>query len=160
MRALVLCVAVACASDKPLRPHSRTTPDETSSARRTDCSADPIALIQAAYAPYLADELPGRLAHATCWTLDTFHLIDRSAQETAAAGTTLLGFDPIIDAQDADLAHFHIREASPGSFRVAFENYGRQSSVMWALKQEDDAWRTHNLWGDGWELRKALAEPE
>jgi len=118
----------------------------------------PTALITAIYEPLLAGE----------WHEDEMAFF---SAETRAEWQALLdedpsglGFSPLVDGQDAELADFAILAESGSAQRaqvaVSFTNFGAPRMLVFALVPEDGGWRVDDISGtneDGeWQLSELL----
>jgi hypothetical protein len=118
----------------------------------------PEALIEALYAPYLADQIPDD-------QLDFFGSDTRAAWEALMEEDEYgLGFDPVVDGQDFAITEIAISEpeqAGKGAeLVVEFENFGEPRLMIYTLINEA-GWLVHDIeavHGDGWRLRELLGE--
>jgi|GEM_PF-4522500 len=137
---------------------TRSGPSSTGGApdRPPACPDDPVAMVRAAYAPYLADQLPVPLVQATCWSTHTRAAIVAAQAKADASGTPFPGFDPLIDAQDYQIDAVLIEKASPTALVARFSNFGTPQAVTWTIQSEDGHPRVQDLHTDRWRLSERL----
>ncbi len=120
------------------------------------CPADPVALVEAAYAPYLGGGAPPDLPVATCWSGAMAARI--AATRAAAAAMEDIappGFDPVIDGQDWQLSNLAVRAVDADTVEARFDNFGTPSVVTWELVDEG-GWRVADLRTARWTLSELL----
>ncbi|GLQ53469.1 hypothetical protein [Devosia nitrariae] len=119
----------------------------------------PEALIEAFYGPFLVDEVPDD-------ELSFFSKDTRTAWELLMEQDDYgLGFDPVVDGQDFNIAGFAVSEPEPAGkgveVTVEFENFGEPRVMIYTLIEEDEGWLVHDIeavHGEGWRLRELLGE--
>jgi hypothetical protein len=130
----------------------------TACGGRPAAGSDPVSTVEAVYAPYVAHAAnPPALDNAAPWTADLAALIE--AAEGVEGG---LGFDPIIDGQDYEVAGLQIAAADGAAAGQAvvdarFTNLGDEVTVTYDLVQENGGWRVQDVRTEDWTLRGALA---
>ena len=124
--------------------------------RPPSCAADPIKMVRAAYGPYLSDTDPVPLAKATCWTTDMGTTLATATQAAEESGTALLGFDPLVNAQEWSIDAVMIERRSDLDVVAHFANFGTAQSVHWTLQDQDGALRVADLHTDSWRLSDRL----
>ncbi len=141
----------------PPRPAPPPPPQAAVAPPPRACPSDPVALVTVAYTPYLGDGLPPALLEATCWSADTRRLIEVArARADAEGGVPAPGFDPLVNAQDYELTGLEVSAIDADTVEARFANFGVAQVVRWDLVDEG-GWRVHDLNGEGWGLRAALA---
>ena len=124
--------------------------------RPPSCAADPVDMVRSAYAPYLAELEPGPLARAACWTPEMTRAIEGAEQRAAKSGRPLLGFDPLVNAQDSSVDALMIERRSDNEIVAHFANFGRAQSVHWSLEGASGTQRVADLHTDSWRLSERL----
>ncbi len=124
--------------------------------RPPSCATDPIKMVRAAYGPYLSDTDPVPLANATCWTTDMRTTLDTAARTAAKSGTAMLGFDPLVNAQEWSIEAVMVERRSKNEIVVHFTNFGTAQSVHWTLQDQSGALRVADLHTDSWRLSDRL----
>lgn len=119
---------------------------------------DPVQTVQALYQPYLAEAatLPD-LENVAPWTEDMEPLLARAADSEYG-----LGFDPVIDGQDFEIANLEVALEGPAddratTVRADFTNLGEATTVYFDMVRADDGWRVRDVHTDQWALRGLLA---
>jgi hypothetical protein len=79
-----------------------------------------------------------------------------------ARGEPILDFDPLIDAQDYQLADLNVStdgvvENSHATVRARFTNSGAPAEIVYDLVWEDGGWRVDNIRTSRWDLRVITA---
>jgi hypothetical protein len=119
---------------------------------------DPVSTVEAIYAPYVENVAnPPSLENAAPWTGDLETLIEAAAEVDGG-----IGFDPIIDGQEYEVAGLQVTSAdgatdTAAEVTAAFTNLGDPVTVTYDLVQEGGGWRVRDVRTDSWTLRGALA---
>ncbi|MBO85536.1 MAG: hypothetical protein CL927_09265 [Deltaproteobacteria bacterium] len=145
--------------DAAARAEEATAPTPTPAGppdRPPSCAANPVDMVRSAYAPYLAELEPGPLVRAACWTPDMAQAIEAAAQQAADAGTSLLGFDPLVNGQEFSVDALMIERRSDNEVVAHFTNFGRPQSVHWTLRGEPGTQRVSDLHTDSWRLSERI----
>jgi hypothetical protein len=101
---------------------------------------------------------PPALENAAPWTQDLDALIE--AARDVEGG---IGFDPIIDGQDYEVADLQVAvgdatASAATDVTATFTNLGDPVTVTYELVQEGGGWRVRDVRTDQWTLRGALAD--
>lgn len=126
---------------------------------------DPATVIRQLYDPYLT---PGatfpEFREQAPWSADLWALLDAMMARSQALNEPILDFDPLIAAQDYQLANLTVAsegvvEGSHAVVRASFNNLNQATDVIYDMVWEDDRWKVNNIRGDGWDLRQIAAAP-
>lgn len=138
---LLLC----CSSPPPAESPPSSPPPGPAGL---SCPApDPVALVQASYAPYTTRGGPTPdLLGATCWSADTGGRLKAAADRAAAeGGLAPPGFDPLVDGQDWDVTDLRVRAVDADTVEASFQNFQSPTTVTWELVVEGGGWRVRDL---------------
>lgn len=129
---------------------------------RVSPGADPVATVQALYAPYLENRNPPPLREAAPWTPELRSLLQRAEELNRQSGEMVIDFDPIIDGQDWSIDAVAVTLAEPphdGKAVVAarFTNLGAEVEVRYDLVETGGGWLVDNIRTQNWSLRGILA---
>jgi hypothetical protein len=124
--------------------------------RPPSCAPDPVKMVRAAYGPYLSDTEPVPLTKATCWTTSMGTALHAATDASDATGTALLGFDPLVNAQDWSIDAVMVERRSDLEIVAHFANFGTAQSVHWTLQDQDGALRVADLHTDSWRLSERI----
>ena len=110
----------------------------------------PEALIEAFYAPYLADPLDfNGDGEASFRSASLQGLYDADAAATPEGEIGTLDFDPYIGGQDWTLTDFEVGQADvngdTASIDVTFKNFGEVRNLTFELVMEDGGWKINDL---------------
>ena len=110
----------------------------------------PEALIEAFYAPYLADNMdfdPDAEIAFRSASLQGLYEADEAATLPGDQGT--LDFDPYIGGQDWTITDFEAGQAQvrgdTASIEVTFKNFGDMRKLTYELVKEDGGWKINDL---------------
>jgi len=143
--------------EAPATPEERTVPSTGGAPDRPPaCPADPVELVRAAYAPYLANEQPVPLDRAACWSTSTLAVIRGALDRAEASGTAPLGFDPLIDAQEFEIDAVLVERVDQNLLVARFSNFSTAHAVYWTLTTEEGHPRVDDLHTDRWHLLERL----
>lgn len=126
---------------------------------------DPSQVVRQLYDPYLTEGATfPELREAAPWSASLGALLEAMTARSRAIGEPILDFDPIIGAQDYQLADLNVvneavAENSHAVVRASFTNIGAREEIVYDLVWEGDRWRVDNIRGDGWDLRQVAAAP-
>jgi hypothetical protein len=158
-RAIVLgCAAVALAACS--RQDTKT--EDAPSAQPT---SDPAEVVRALYGPYLGQGAqPAEFRDQAPWSADLWAQLEAMVARSNAINEPILDFDPVIDAQEGDLANLNVTteavaENSHAVVRASFTNSGQPREVVYDLVWQDGAWRVDNIRTAAWDLRQIAAAP-
>ncbi|MFH1465984.1 MAG: hypothetical protein ABIO70_16485 [Pseudomonadota bacterium] len=146
--ALGLLALVAC--DRAHAPAAPAPPPEAAvgaGAAKPSCPQDPMAMVEQAYGPYLAGQMAD-LSTLVCWSARTGTLL----------ASRRLFYDPVVNAQDFQIADLAFESLDGGSIRATFTNFGTPVEVTWVLVREGGVWRVDDLMSGGGSLVKELQE--
>lgn len=120
---------------------------------------DPAEAIRPLYEPYLTPDatLPSFQQQAP-WSADLWTRLEAMTARSQALGEPILDFDPLIDAQDYQLADLTVStdgvvENSHATVRARFTNGGAPAEVVYDLVWENGGWRVDNIRTSRWDLR-------
>ncbi len=137
---------------------SRETPSEAPQA-----GPDPADTIRPLYDHYLTEgaEFPS-LEQQAPWSAAMFAALQAMMARSQALGEPILDFDPLIDAQDYQIANLNVTtdgvvENSHATVRASFTNSGAQTEVIYDLVWESGGWRVDNIRTSRWDLRAITA---
>lgn len=133
---------------------------ETAAPAGAPAGADPAAIVRQLYEPYLTQgaTLPPFREQAP-WSRALWAELEAMVARSQASGEPILDFDPLIDAQDYELAGVEVEteaevEASHAVVRARFVNLGAQSEVIYDLVWEGEGWKVDNIRTAEWDLRR------
>jgi hypothetical protein len=139
---------------------SRQTPEEAPPAAT---APDPAEVVRPLYAPYLnqGTEFPS-LGQQAPWSAAMLAALQAMTARSQARGEPILDFDPLIDAQDYQLADLNVStdgvvENSHATVRARFTNSGAPAEIVYDLVWEDGGWRVDNIRTSRWDLRVITA---
>ena len=155
-RAIVLGLAAVLAACSPPAQQVDSPPAP---------APDPAGVVRALYDPYLTEgaEFP-EFRNQAPWSLDLWRQLEAMMARSAVINEPIMDFDPLIDAQDYQLANLNVAtealaENSHASVRASFTNADRPSEVVYDLVWEGGAWRVDNIRTATWDLRQIAAAP-
>ena len=110
----------------------------------------PEALIEAFYAPYLADQMDFDAdAEASFRSASLQELYDADDAATLPGDQGTLDFDPYIGGQDWTITDFQIGQSrvdgDTASIDVSFKNFGDVRKLTYELVMEDGGWKINDL---------------
>lgn len=107
----------------------------------------PQALIEAVYAPYLAQQMAEDEASWRSEHLNALYQAD--ADRTPEGEMGALGFDPYINGQDWTITDLAIGEPAldgdSGTVTVTFKNFGVDQELVYTVVQEADGWKVDDV---------------
>lgn len=126
---------------------------------------DPASVIRPLYDRYLTEgaEFPD-IRNQAPWSASLWAALEAMIARSQAINEPILDFDPLIDAQDYQLANLNVAteavaENSHATVRASFTNAGRASEVVYDLVWEGGAWRVDNIRTAAWDLRQIATAP-
>lgn len=126
---------------------------------------DPAAVIRPLYDPYIAhaEQFPSFRDQAP-WSNELWTQLEAMMQRSETVNEPILDFDPLIGAQDYEIANLNVStealaEASHAVVRASFDNLGQRTEIVYDMVWEDDRWKVNNIRGDGWDLRQIATAP-
>ena len=121
---------------------------------------DPDMVVRQLYEPYLTPNatFPDFRDQAP-WSAGLWAQLEAMMARSQAANEPILDFDPVIGAQDHQLANLNvateaISENSHAVVRASFTNLGRGEEIVYDLIWEGDRWKVDNIRGRDWDLRQ------
>jgi hypothetical protein len=127
---------------------------------------DPAAVVRQLYDPYLTPNatFPAFRDQAP-WSAGLWAQLETMVARSQARNEPILDFDPVIGAQDHQLANLNvtteaISENSHAVVRASFTNLGRGEEIVYDLIWEGDRWRVDNIRGRDWDLRQISQQGE
>lgn len=124
---------------------------------------DPADAIRPLYDSYLTEgaTFPD-FEHQAPWSASLWAVLQAMVARSEARGEPILDFDPLIDAQDYQLADLNVTtdavvENSHASVRASFTNAGAPAEVVYDLVWENGGWRVDNIRTSRWDLRVIAA---
>lgn len=107
----------------------------------------PRALIEAVYAPYLADQSPDDEAGWRSTGLNALYKADEERTPEGEMGA--LDFDPYVDGQDFQITDLAIDEpvldGDKGTVTVRFRNFDQPREMVYSVVREADGWKVDDL---------------
>jgi hypothetical protein len=132
---------------------------------RADGILAPAETVRPLYDPYLSEgaQFPSFLDQAP-WSASLRDQLLGMMSRSEALNEPILDFDPLIDAQDYQIANLNvtteaIAENSHATVRASFTNAGRPTEVVYDLIWEGGGWRVDNIRTASWDLRQIAAAP-
>lgn len=126
---------------------------------------DPAMVIRQLYEPYLTEgaTFPDFQNQAP-WSASLWTLLQAMMARSQAINEPILDFDPLIAAQDYQLANLNVAtesmvEASSAVVRASFTNAATPTEVVYDMIWEGDRWKVDNIRGEGWDLRQIADAP-
>jgi hypothetical protein len=120
----------------------------------------PEALLEAFYAPYLADEIPEDQEQFFSAALDGLFKAD--AKNTPAGEIGAIDFDPFINGQDFNISELEIGEPEiedgTATVDVSFNNFDQPNVLTYDLVLEDGGWRIDDVAGENGDFTYRLTE--
>lgn len=157
-RAIILGVASAAALAACSRQEQKAETPATA-------APDPAAVIRPLYDRYFTEgaQFPEFREQAP-WSADLWAQLEAMVARSNAINEPILDFDPLIDAQDYQLADLNVAteavaENSHATVRASFTNAGNASEVVYDMVWEGGAWRVDNIRTAAWDLRQIAAAP-
>ena len=154
LAALGVAVLAACSQHNEEKAAEAATP-----------ASDPAAIIRPLYDRYLTEgaEFPD-VRNQAPWSDDLWTKLEAMMARSEAINEPILDFDPLIDAQDYQLANLSVTtdavvEDSHATVRASFANAGRPTEVIYDMVWEGGAWRVDNIRTATWDLRQIAAAP-
>ncbi len=139
------------------------SPPASEAPEASSAAPDPADTIRPLYDPYLTEgaSLPG-FEHQAPWSASLWETLQAMMARSQARGEPILDFDPLIDAQDYQLANLNVTtesvvENSHATVRASFVNAGAISEVIYDLVWENGSWRVDNIRTSRWDLRVIAA---
>jgi hypothetical protein len=167
LAATLIALGLACSGSPTAPVGPSTAPVATSTAPQGPSTApvatsgdDPVAVVRPMYEGYVG------AGPSTAWPpralLSTAFLaaLDAQAREPNPTGIPFPGFDPVVDAQDDEIADLRYEPHTTGDTAlvdVRFTNFGQPETVTWVLVRESGAWKVDDLRTAKWDLRASLA---
>jgi hypothetical protein len=113
------------------------------------------------YAPYLANGDPPEVKRYFSRGLRAqFDAVEKYEE---ANDTLIFDFDPVINAQDWELAGLSTVATMSGEkvqVVASFKNGGKSEKITYILVQEGESWKVDNMRAAKWDLRKLLKVPK
>lgn len=141
------------------QPQKAETPAEQGS-QAPRAVTDPAVVVRQIYGPYLVQDgaLPS-LEEAAPWSEAMRAALSDMNARAAQAEEPILGFDPIVDAQDFGITGVAassdgVVEGSHATVRATFNNFDQPQEVIYDLIWEDDRWVIDNVRTSDWDLRR------
>ncbi|MGE0742440.1 MAG: DUF3828 domain-containing protein [Hyphomonadaceae bacterium] len=125
---------------------------------------DPAAAIRPLYDPYIVEgEAFPAFEQQAPWSRDLWTSLEAMMVRSNARNEPILDFDPVIGAQDYQLAGLDVTTEAvvPNSHavvRARFSNLGQSEEILYDLVWEGEAWRVDNIRGADWDLRAIAAD--
>ena len=127
---------------------------------------DPAMVVRQLYDPYLTPNatFPAFRDQAP-WSAGLWAQLEAMMARSQAHNEPILDFDPVIGAQDHQLANLNvateaISENSHAVVRASFTNLGRGEEIVYDLIWEGDRWKVDNIRGRDWDLRQISQQGE
>ncbi|MNT07744.1 hypothetical protein D3C72_1424590 [compost metagenome] len=119
----------------------------------------PAALIEALYAPYLGN---GDTSGRDAFFSDGLTRLYEADAEKSQGDVGAIGFDPVIDGQDWDIADLHVGKAEIAGqsavVTVRFENFSAPVTLRYSLINEDGNWQVDDIESIAGDSRWTLSE--
>lgn len=120
----------------------------------------PRALIEAVYAPYLADSIPDGESD---WRSERLNaLYEADAARTPEGEIGALGFDPYINGQDWTITELSIGEpvleGDRGTVSVTFRNFDVEQTLVYSIVREADGWKVDDVESMAGEAQYVLSD--
>lgn len=138
---------------------------ETKSEAPAAAAPDPASVIRPLYDRYLTEgaQFPEFREQAP-WSASLWAQLEAMMARSEAINEPILDFDPLIDAQDYQIANLNVTteavaENSHAVVRASFTNADRPTEVVYDLVWEEGAWRVDNIRTAAWDLRQIVAAP-
>ncbi|QGZ93942.1 DUF3828 domain-containing protein [Terricaulis silvestris] len=144
-------------------PAGKQDEPATDSAGRA--MTDPAMVIRQLYEPYLT---PGAtfpdFQNQAPWSAGLWTTLQAMMARSQTINEPILDFDPLIAAQDYQLANLNVVtesmvEASTAVVRASFTNANTPTEVVYDMIWENDRWKVDNIRGAGWDLRQIASAP-
>lgn len=124
----------------------------------------PAAMVRALYDPYLTEGATFPAFGSLPWSSSLSAELDAMSARSEALNEPILDFDPVIDAQDYQLANVAVStdgmvENSHATVRASFTNMGQAREVVYDLVWENNGWRIDNIRTPEWDLRVIASAP-
>ena len=127
--------------------------------------ATPQALLEALYAPYLADGDVSDYEPFFSGHLNDLYAIDA---ENSQGEVGAIGFDPVIAGQDFKITNFAIGateiDGTAAKVTVTFDNFDSPQTLHYSLVDEDGAWKVDDIQSTTpefeWQLSEIFANAE
>lgn len=138
---------------------------KTDAAPPEQPASDPADVVRALYNPYLGQGAqPAEFRDQAPWSADLWAQLEAMIARSNAINEPILDFDPIMDAQDGELANLNVTtdavsENSHAVVRASFTNLGQPREVVYDLVWQEGAWRVDNIRTSAWDLRQIAAGP-
>lgn len=120
----------------------------------------PKELLEAFYAPYLANEIPENEPSFFSEALVDYYVAD--SENTPEGEMGALDFDPFIDGQDFDIADLEVGEPTirgdKARVAVTFTNFGTPIKIDFELVFEDGGWLIDDLVNENAEYSYRLTD--
>lgn len=120
----------------------------------------PQALIEAVYAPYVAQQLPEDEASWRSERLNALYQAD--AERTPEGEMGALGFDPYINGQDWTITDLAIGEpvlsGESGTVSVTFKNFGVEQELVYTVVREAGGWKVDDVEAVAGEVQYRLSD--
>jgi hypothetical protein len=162
----ICATALAGCSPAQEKSEASTSEDSDAAGGAGRAMTDPAAVVRQLYDPYLT---PGAAFPAfrdqAPWSAGLWAQLDAMVARSQARNEPILDFDPVIGAQDHQLANLNvtteaISENSHAVVRASFTNLGRGEEIVYDLIWEGDRWRVDNIRGRDWDLRQISQQGE
>ena len=126
---------------------------------------DPAAAIRPLYDRYLTPDAQfPEFREQAPWSDAMWAQIEAMMARSQALNEPILDFDPLIGAQDYQLANLNVAnesvvEGSHAVVRASFDNAAVRTEIVYDLIWENDRWKVDNIRGEGWDMRQIVAAP-
>ena len=163
-RDLILCAAAAAALAACQRRQEAGEGDPNAGGGRA--MTDPAMVVRQLYDPYVtAGAVFPAFRDQAPWSAGLWAELEAMVARSEARNEPILDFDPVIGAQDYEIADLNVAtealsENSHAVVRASFTNLGRSDEVVYDLVWEGDRWRVDNIRGRDWDLRQIAQQSE
>ncbi|MGF6176926.1 DUF3828 domain-containing protein [Ensifer sp. 4252] len=119
----------------------------------------PVALIEALYAPYLGN---GDTSERDAFFSDSLTRLYETDAQKSQGEVGAIGFDPVINGQDWDIADLRVGEAEitgqSALVTVRFENFSAPVTLRYNLVNEEGNWQVDDIESTEGDTRWTLSE--
>ena len=126
-------------------------------------TTDPALMVEALYAPYIAEGVHHGSLETAPWTDEMKRLIAQMNEVSARRNEPIIDFEPLIDGQDFEITELSVTpEAAPADGRCViiarFKNFGEAREVDFDLVETAGVWRIADMHTASWDLKTLLQQ--